>query len=164
MIDDISYGKSAFGVFDRRLQNLCEFHRSIALEHADPPVDGPRHGDGMDAALRHAGHSALFKFIDTGGLRRAPARIEGFQLFLFGIPDDREKVATWTNHHRFDDTEHRRSRDSRIDRIAALLEDSKTRSRSERLAGGNHSIHRPHGGTGPASRSWFIAGRQLLFL
>jgi hypothetical protein len=79
-------------------------------------------------------------------------------------PDDGKQVSAGTNHHRFDDTEHCRSRDSRIDRIAALLQNAKPGGRSQRLAGCDHSIHRPDGRTGPASGSWFIAGRLLLLL
>src|SRR5439155_24076270 len=77
---------------------------------------------------------------------RAAAGVQAVEPVVLRRPHDREHVAADAGHLRFDDVEHGRRRDRRVDRVAAALEHPQGGGGGEWLAGRGHPVGGVDGG------------------
>ena len=123
-------GHTALGRLDRTGEGGVEAEAPVALGQVGPAAHRARHGHRARPESVHA---------ELGQLRRRAARgVEPVQLAL--PPDLREEVAADPGVARLGDAEHRRRRESSVDRVPALLEGAHPGARRQRVARRHHRV------------------------
>ena len=105
-----------------------------------PTGDRSRHGDGVNAALRHLRVAARLQQRRRQPRRRAAARVEAVERAGLRVIDDGEQIAADAVRLRFDEAHHRIGRDRRVNRVAAPLQDLHSCLRRQWLTGGNDAV------------------------
>src|SRR5205814_7962687 len=85
----------------------------------------------MDAKNRHCHIAKIVVALNSRCTGGASATIESMQLAAAGIMDNHERIAAQPADEGIDDLQHRAGRDSRINRIAARLQEIQTGFRSQ---------------------------------
>ena len=146
--DDLLLHRMDFEAFlgeaQRRFGDLCEGHGPILPKSGEHPLHGAGDADGLSAEFRLL---RLFRrlggeHILRRGLRSDFAIVQDDHFVRLRVADRHEAAAADSGSVRFDDIQRELRRNSRIDRISALLEDFDPRLRGQFVGGRNHSVLR----------------------
>src|SRR5262245_14133146 len=99
----------------------------------------------MNAALRHFFETVLATKLQARRIWRPAAGIQSLDPLLLSGIEKTERVAADTDRRRFDDTEHGRRRDGRVDGVPAAHKNLHPSQRRQRLARRYHAVLRYRG-------------------
>ena len=130
--DPCRAGHSVRSELGRVGERSVEAEPPEALREVTPGAHGARDGDRARARVVDA------ELVEhAGGAARPVEPVEAPV-----VPDERERVASHSVVRRLRDREHRRRRERRVHRVAALAERREARCRGERVARRNHRLAR----------------------
>ena len=130
--------------FQGRRQIFRQFLASEALRQFLPAVHNARHGNGIDALLRHIAQSLFAQIFRSQPLGRPAAGIQPIKLAGFGVIYNHEQIAADAIHHRRHDPHHGVRGNRGIDRISAMLQDLHAGLRRQRRLRRHNSVARNH--------------------
>ena len=151
--DHLAHREALFRDGDGGFQQLGERARSEAGAQRFPSVDRARHRPRERTGGGQLGKAARSHLLQGGAVGRAAAGVEPEELPGAGFPHHREEIAADAAGHRLDHSEHEIRGDGRVHGIPAAAQDVDPGLHRERLAGGDHPMHRVHGGPAHAPRA-----------
>ncbi len=111
-----------------------------------PAVHRSRHGDRLNAVLRHFANALVLQKLNGQSGGRPAAGVEAVKLAAFRVVHDGEKIAAHAVHHGRDEAHHGVGGHGRIDGVSAMLENLRAGLRRERRFRGNDAVARDHHG------------------
>ena len=150
------------GSANRRSQHIRQFLPSEALEQLLPAIHRARHGDRINAVLRHGAKTFALEQFDIQPGWRPAARVQTVEFSRLRVVDEGKQVAADAIGHRRDHTHHGIGRHGRIGGCPAALEHGHSGLRGQRRLRSHNPVPRDRHRTRlPAVLRLEVAGRHL---
>jgi len=122
------------------VEDVVERQRPVLAQQRDPASEGAGHDRRERPGARDEPQPELVAVaLDRRRPRRGPLRAEDERPLPAGRPDERGQVAAGPVQVRLDDLEREAGRDSRVERVPALLEHGHPRRRRQPVRRADHA-------------------------